>query len=218
MKIRHFSILLVLALVSLSCAFLTFGEAVTDPGDVLFQDDFSDPSSGWDRYNEENGITDYVDGAYRIFVNGAKTDIWANPGLSFTDVRVEVDARKTAGPDDNDFGLICRSQDVDQFYFFIISSDGYYAIGKVDGEAQQLLGMEAMQPSEVIKQGNETNRIRADCTGSTLALYVNNEKLGEAQDSSYPSGDVGLIAGSFDTPGTDVLFDNFSVLKPEAAE
>ena len=32
------------------------------------------------------------------------------------------------GPDDNDFGIICRYIDDNQFYYAIISSDGYYGI------------------------------------------------------------------------------------------
>jgi hypothetical protein len=71
-----------------------------------------------------------------------------------------------------------------------------------------------MQPSEAIQQGAATNTIRADCVGSSLSLYVNGEKLDEVQDTEFGSGDVGLMAGSFDTPGTDIHFDNFNVTKP----
>ena len=74
--------------------------------------------------------------------------------------------------------------------------------------------MDAMQPSEAIQQGGAQNTIRADCVGSTLSLYVNGQKLDEVQDTEFASGDVGLIAGSFDTPGTDIHFDNFVVTKP----
>ena len=74
--------------------------------------------------------------------------------------------------------------------------------------------MDAMQPSETIKQGAASNHIRADCVGDSLSLYVNGEKLASANDSEYSNGDVGLLAGAFDTTGTDIHFDNFSVLKP----
>jgi hypothetical protein len=33
-------------------------------------------------------------------------------------------------------------------------------------------------------------------------------------DTSFTSGDVGLIAGTYEEAGTDVLFDNFVVTKP----
>jgi hypothetical protein len=193
------------------------GEGETDsgqPSNVLFQDDFSDPSSGWDRVNEEEGITDYMDGAYRIFVNTRNTDVWSNPRLNFDDTQIEVDAKKVGGDDNNDFGVICRYKDTNNFYFFLISSDGYYGIGKIlDGE-QLLIGDEQMQPNEDINQGNATNKLRADCVGNKLSIHVNGVLLAEHQDDSFTSGDVGLVAGSFNNPGTDIHFDNFIVRKP----
>jgi hypothetical protein len=207
-------ILSILGLAVLACS-LTGDNNVSElPGDVLFQDDFSDTSSGWDRVNETEGITDYQNGVYRILVNTASFDVWANPGLDFTDTVVEVEATKVSGPDDNDFGVICRYQDINNFYFFVISSDGYYGIAKVvDGE-QELLGMDNMEYSDAINQGNATNEIRAECVGDSLILSINGQTLMNASDPDYTSGDVGVIAGTFDTAGTDIQFDNFVVKKP----
>lgn len=184
------------------------------PSDVLFQDDFSDPSSGWDRIDLNEGVTDYTDGQYRIFVNTDSTDIWANPGLEFTDVVVEVDATKVGGSDDNDFGVICRYQGEENFYFFIIGSDQSYGIGIVKDGAQDLLSESPMVYSQAIQTGNTGNHIRASCVDSQLTLSVNDEKLVEVTDSNFGSGDVGLMAGTFDEPGTDIRFDNFVVKKP----
>ena len=183
-------------------------------GEILFKDDFSDPDSGWDRVSEPTGETNYDGGAYRIWVNEPYTDLLANPGLEFTDVRIEVEAT-AGGTNDNVFGVICRSNPIgDQYYFFTISSDGYYGIGKVDGPDQQLLGAEKLMPSEVIRQNKLTNLLRADCVGSNLTLYVNGQLLAEVQDSAYTDGDIGLTAGSFDEPDVDVHFDNLVVTKP----
>jgi hypothetical protein len=202
-----------LLLATLACS-LAGGAAQNLPEGVLFQDDFSDSSSGWDQVNSEEGITDYENGVYRIWVNATETDIWANPGLDFTNVVVEVDANKIGGPDDNDFGVICRYQDIDNFYFFIISSDGFYAIGKVLNGEYNLLGMEQMLPDDAIKQGNATNHIKADCVGSHLVLHANGSKLADVEDATFASGDVGLIAGTFGEIGVDIHFDNFVVRGP----
>lgn len=218
---RFIPIISVLVLASLACSIpFSSGSDSGDPAatqlpeNLLFQDDFSDPASGWDRVDQSDGITDYADGVYRIFVNTINTDIWSNPGLDFGDVRVEVDATKVGGNDNNDFGVICRYQDSDNYYFFIASSDGYYGIGRFLGGKQELIGVESMPPSEVIKQGNATNHLRADCIGSKLSLYVNDEFLAQYEDTAFTSGDVGLIAGSLVSPGVDIHFDNFKVLKP----
>jgi hypothetical protein len=202
---------------TLACGLFGGGSESNDsapPADVLFQDDFSDPSSGWDQVNEEEGTTDYLEGVYRILVNTPSYDIWANPGLEFTDTVIEVEATKAGGPDDNDFGVICRYQNLENFYFFIISSDGYYGIAKVTNGEQELLNMENLQFSEAVNQGDATNEIQVECVGNRLALTVNGEKITEVTDSAYSSGDVGLIAGTFDIGGTDIHFDNFVVRKP----
>jgi len=180
---------------------------------VLFEDDFSKTSSGWDKWSGDSGSTDYVDGTYQIMVNDPQYDLWANPGENFTDVSVEVDAVMVGGPEDNDFGILCRYVDVENYYFGIVSSDGYYAIGTLIDGNQQIFS-ENMQQSDAINTGYESNRIRFDCVGSTLSLYANGTLLEQQTDSSFSSGDVGLMAGTFDTAGTQIAFDNFVVTKP----
>lgn len=193
--------------------FLPTGKAGSTSSNVLFEDDFSKTSSGWDQTTSESGTTDYKDGTYQILVNQTQYDLWANPGKSFTDVSTEVDAVMIGGPVDNDFGIICRYKDTSNYYFGIISSDGYYAIGYVlDGK--QSIFSEQLEFSDAIKQGTESNRIRFDCVGSTLTLYANGTQLTQVTDSTLTSGDVGLMAGTFDTAGTNVSFDNFVVKKP----
>ena len=65
-------------------------------------------------------------------------DVWANPGLNFTDTIIEVETTKVGGSDDNFFGVMCRYNPTGSdwgFYYFLLSSDGYYGISKYgDGE------------------------------------------------------------------------------------
>lgn len=182
---------------------------------VLFEDDFSKSSSGWDSYSDTDGLTDYVDGTYHIQVANSNYDLWANPGKSFTDVQTEVDATKVSGPDDNDFGLICRYTDADNYYFAVVASDGYYGFGKLVKGTQTLFGADSgLSTTDLVKSGSELNHLRFDCIGSTLTLYINGSQAGSIEDSDLASGDVGLIAGTFDTAGVEIKFDNFKVLKP----
>ena len=216
---KTFAILAAVMLVTLACSLSPVSTPTGGGGgqasNVLFSDDFSNTGSGWDQRQDTNYVSDYANGGYRLSVNDTNYDIWANPSKSFPgDVRVEVDATKLAGPDDNDFGLICRYQDKNNFYFFLISSDGYAAIGKYEGGNQKLISSDKMVKAEGITLGAATNHIRADCIGSDLKLYVNGNLAATATDSSFTSGDVGLMAGTFDVPGTDILFDNFYVYRP----
>jgi hypothetical protein len=188
---------------------------VSTSENLLFFDDFSNPDSGWDRVDEADYSTNYFNGAYRITVNTDMYDSWANPNSqTYRDVIVEVDATKNGGPDDNDFGVICRYQDSDHFYYAIISSDGFYGIIKTSSDSTDLIGRDYLEYSDQIYSGNTTNHLRLECVGETLNFYVNGKLLDQQIDADYSEGDVGLIAGSYDTPGTDILFDNFSVSTP----
>jgi hypothetical protein len=182
-------------------------------GSVLFQDDFSSPTSGWDRVKYAEGIMDYDGGSYHMQVNAPQANFWSTPHKDFHDVRLEVDAGKLGGPDENRIGLICRS-DGQSYYFFIISSDGYYGVGLFQNRRATLLGQSAMQPSSDINTGAAINHLRVDCTGADLAAYVNGVRVASVRDPTLSHGDVGVLAGAFGEPGVDIVFDNFAVLQP----
>jgi hypothetical protein len=212
--LRWIVIIICFVTVSLSCQLLSSDNVDKSPGEVLFKDDFSDPASGWNRVSAENGETDYDDGVYRIFVNEPDTDIWSKPGLNLGDVIIEVDAFKVGGERDNRFGVICRHVDTSNFYTFIISSDGFYGIGKVKDDIYELIDAEALLPNEIIQQGSALNHMRAECVGDLLTLHINGQKIAQVLDTDYQTGDVGLLAGTYNIPGTDIRFDNFMVYRP----
>jgi hypothetical protein len=183
-----------------------------NPGDIIYHDEFENNSTGWDRVSNANGIMDYDGGGYRILIQQPSFNLWSTPEKNFVDARVEADVTRLNGPDENRAGLMCRYQNGD-YYFFIISSDGFYGIGKFIGGNTLLLGQTEMQPSEFI-QVNAINHLRADCVGNTLSFYVNFHEVAVVQDADFHSGDVGVLAGAFAQPGVDVLFDHFVVIQP----
>ena len=181
-------------------------------GTVLFQDDFDAPTTGWDRFANDGGIMDYFEGGFRILVQKPGLNFWSTAQKNYGDVRVEADVLKLAGPDENRMGVMCRYQG-GNYYFFIISNDGYYAIGKFVNGQTTLLGQEQMQASPIV-QPNMINRFRVDCIGNTLTFTVNGTQLAAVQDGDLKFGDVGVLAGTFSQPGVDVSFDHFVVTQP----
>ncbi len=157
---------------------------------------------------------DYFDTFFRIHVLGEYQMLSTGPGLNFSDVQLEADMIKVVGPSSDLFGLVCRALDPENYYFFVISSDGYYGIGKVIDGAQSMLGSQGMLPSELISQGKTKNHLRADCIGEKLVLTVNGHELTGVEDFDLESGDVGILAGTLQDAENVVLFDNFSVINP----
>ena len=191
------------------------GEKNYRTDNILFQDNFSNPDSGWDRQSYNVGSTDYADGGYVISVTAPGQILWANPGQAFKDVSVEVETVWLDGGDDNNLGIICRYQDIENFYALVISSDGYYGIRRAlnGNDKISFFGDEGMEESDVINM-NGHNQLRADCIGNTLSLYANGELLMQVEDDALAYGDVGLIVGTFSAENTEILFKNFVVYLP----
>lgn len=222
---KLFSAILFVILAS-GCSFTPIGDEISGPtveppippsGTVLFQDEFANPASGWERVNDANGIMDYDNGVYRILVNGSNKNLFATPGQLRPDARIEVDVVKIGGPDTNRGGIICRMSTVEgvtRFYFFVITNTGYFGIGRVEGERNILLGQSALAQSSAIKTGLNINHLRADCVGSALSFYVNGFLVSQVIDTTLTGGEAGLIVGTFDEAGVDMVFDEFIILQP----
>lgn len=228
---RLLSILALLTLAACSPVMATAGEATpTAPHptlppaeatavkmaeNTLFFDDFSDAASGWDSWSEDDGsMVAYEEGGLHMVINRAQYDYWSLPGKRYPDVVLEVDAIKLGGADNNDYGLLCRYQDHDNFYAFLASSDGYAGILKVKDNQYTVISGPYMEYHPEIHTGEQLNRLRADCVGNTLTFYVNGVKLAVATDTALQTGEIGLIAGTYDTPGADMYFDNFAASRP----
>lgn len=151
----------------------------------------------------------------QIKVDTPNSLFWTVNTDSRQDVKVDVDAVLLSGPTNDNFGVICRFKDNDNFYGFVISHDGYYGMFKnIAGVIEPLLQPEGMRYSEVIRQGGIVNHLQVVCQGTTLTLNVNGETLASVDDSDLDKGKFGLIAGAYDTSGVDVLFDNLLIVQP----
>jgi hypothetical protein len=214
-KVVHpwWAVAVLLALAACSGA-LEHREAALASGEILFSDDFSKTPSGWGTWSRGGASVAYASGGLRVLVEQAQFDFWSVAGQRFENVNIEVDATKIGGPDDNDFGVVCRYKNKDNFYMLVASSDGYYGIAKMRDGQYGMIGADQMQYSSAILQGQATNHLRAVCAGEVLRLYANGQLLMETTDSDIRSGDVGVIAGAYNTAGVDILFDNFVVKAP----
>jgi hypothetical protein len=216
-KLKSFIICLLL----LSIGLLTACGGILDTSTVgaagpllLFEDDFSNTSSGWE-ISSQGGIKDYFNGTYHIGVDDPNIFSWSVANQNYGDVIIDVDVAFTGSAELAEMGVICRMENDQDFYFLTIRSDGGYAIFKMYQGNEFFLGMKGYQHSDAINPGLATNHIKVECKGEELALTVNDQELARVNDSSYQVGDVGLIAGAFSDTDVNVFFDNFYVNQPE---
>lgn len=218
MKPKPFLLILCLlaAVVLSGCApsGLSFDELPwLQPGDVIFQDDFSDPSTGWEKANSPYELKGYSQDGYLISVKLPNSRAWSVADLPLSDTEIRVQTQKISGSEDANFGLICRFKNKDNFYSFLISSDGYYGIMKVENGVETLLSSDQFTFSEQIHRGDAANEIIATCIGNELSLNVNGELLLTVNDDSFTSGKAGMIVETRAEGDAAVIFSNFLIIK-----
>ena len=185
---------------------------------TLLNDEFDETKDcGWTLYDRSSAKAEVVEGFLRLSTSEPGQIWWTNAVRNFDDVIISAQARQLSGPDDNAYGLICRYQSPENFYLFLISGDGYYAIGKftsTDDQIQYLTGDGQYVFSDAINQGEAANDIRASCIGNELSLAVNGITLATINDPTFVTGDIGMGASTFQ-PGTAVIdFDSIRVIAP----
>ena len=147
-----------------------------------------------------------------MIVKSPLVDSWTVRNRDFADVRLEADVSRLAGPDNGVGGVICRFQNSGNYYAGVVDGQGGYRIIEKRGG----VNTDLVEPAEVnnIETGEEVNRVRFDCVGDVLTLYVNGALMAEVQDDTLESGNVGLLASTFQEAGLEVLFDNFIIASP----
>lgn len=196
----------------LACQSPLLAERLAAPGDVLYQDDFSEVSGPWPVGDFPGGTSAYLEGAYQVELFVPEIQFLAVAGQKYRDVLVEVEARQARGGYENLLGLVCRYRNGWNYYFFVISADGYFGLGKVREGQASLLGQSQMSYSRDLHP--QQNHLALLCLASTLIGQINGQTVALAEDSDFPRGDVGLLVGARQAGGVQVFFDNFRVMRP----
>lgn len=180
---------------------------------LIFEDDFSDPDSGWLEAADAEASQGYRDGKFFFEVEATDLLVWDNSGGNFQDFVLEVEARQVSGDPENSYGVLIRYVDDGNFYRFDLTGDGYYAVSKLENEEWIILA--DWQTSAYIKPQGEVNLIKIVCQGPKMTFYTNSQELIGVEDSSFERGDVGLFAGTLTSPNVEVEFDNLEIWQVE---
>ncbi len=175
-----------------------------------FSDTFRRDDGAWNTQSDEDVSRFYERGAYHLNVQSSDTLAWGPGDIEASDVYLEVDTAHVAGPLDNELGILFRYVDGDNFYFFAISSDGFYKLQKrVDGKWERII---KWTRSDAINTGEESkNRLGLLAVESRIVLLVNDEVLSEVEEDTFDTGAVALAVGTFDEGGGEIAFDNLKV-------
>ncbi len=187
--------------------------AAFTPGQVVLADSFVDNKTGWSVGTVEGaGIQRAVaDGAYHIEILSEDMVAWSTAGDAYQvdDFVLEVDATPLAGPDDNGYGVVFRYVDRENFYYFEISSDGYYQLrSNYEDEWVHLIDW---VETDAINLGKQRNHITVVARGNQFEFQINGQTVATFEDDSFASGSFGMAVSTRDEGGVHVAFDNLEV-------
>lgn len=181
-------------------------------GTLLFSDDFSVRGNNW-PWGAIGGVQySFERGVYRIIMEEPSGLAWGSPDATFSDTSTSTVADWVAGGGESYFGLLCRIQDNSNLYYLVARADGYFTIGKLKDRQFNALLPGGWTYSGDLAGAQQPYTLRADCSGDTLRLMLGDTLLGQAQDSDFRSGRLGLAVG-WDGVGArpEVTFDDFIV-------
>jgi len=185
--------------------------------EVLFEDDFTDPTSGWLQENFDNYFIGYHEPDYYHVQVQSPTDktLVPVPGKpAFDDATIEVkvftDLDNTAEGGDYLYGLVFRRSG-DQYYAFTISpSTGKWYVLKSSLNALEVLregSDESIQGTSLDTQ----DTLRVDAKGSSLFFHINDRLVEQFSDTSYTSGEVGFYVQTFDRARIHAHFNSITI-------
>jgi len=176
---------------------------------LVYEDDFSNPSSGWLVRSQPDVSYSYINGEYNISVNSSDTTYfcWNNAESEQDNFVVEVNTRVLSSIDKSIYGVMFRYIDSSDYYALRINGD-YYSIDKeIQGKDSLLLS--STNSAYIMTDGSVNNFVIA-CLGKTIEVYANGQRLTTLNDNSLPSGKIAFMVSGIDT---SVDFDNFKVYK-----
>jgi hypothetical protein len=189
---------------------------------ILYQDDFTNPATGWSEDKFDNYFIGYHEPEYyhiEITSPNSKTTVFAPQKQSFDNTTVELkvltNSTKTAATGDFRYGLAFRRSG-DQYYAFTISprTKKWFVLKN----SPSVLTVLTEGTDDNINELDTDDTLRVDAQGSNFIFHINDEVVGQVTDSDYASGEVGFYVETFDTTNAHIHFDNLIIRKLEMPE
>jgi serine/threonine protein kinase len=184
---------------------------------IILCDTFDTNVNDWltGDYSSERvtgGNRDVTNGKYRWEANSSQGVVWrAIPDIaSVSDFYLTMEARRVSGSERGRYGLVFRYADRDYYWVKIGDDQNFRLDLRYEDEWTTLIGWtetSAIRPGQV-------NRLTVIAEGTHFTFYVNDQYVGEADDSRLSIGRVGVAVEIYAGDAAVFEFDNFEVRAP----
>ncbi|MGL4648307.1 MAG: hypothetical protein ACRC1H_02770, partial [Caldilineaceae bacterium] len=195
------------------------GALQPDFDEVYFEDDYSDAQSG--LYDDSvaqdwgQGFYDMETEQYVYAMEPASGTIYDSyVGLELDEPFLLQVTSLNAGAVNTSYGLTFQVTDLDNFYAFTVSGDGYYMVERADGgELETLIEWTEAIPLDTQEEAPNTLAVAGE--NGVYRLFINGEQVDEFTDDTYSGGSVGYVVENFDEEAPAAfVFDDLIVGTP----
>ncbi|MGJ3239595.1 MAG: hypothetical protein ACFE0Q_12875 [Anaerolineae bacterium] len=188
---------------------LNNGDTKLRLNDVLLTETWDEVGEWFET--ESDGYTLEVDEVYRITeVDGLLA--WGNNYTDYDDSVMHIELERISDGELSAFGMMCRldTDNLRDGYAFLVTGDGYYAIGYwEDGSYTSLTEESFMEIDDY--NSSSTHTLTVACVGDYLGLYLDGEFIGSVNDDTFSNGYAAVAAISFDDDGVEIEYDNLVI-------
>ena len=195
----------------------------SDPVTTSFSDDFSNSESGWEVISSNGYETSYGSlGTFEMGVKNANSYLVSTSPDSIArplkDVILKVRAEPAVG-DTGSYGVVCRYQDINNFYMAGISGNSFYIGKQVNGKWSFLTDPGWQDLPDAKPDADGYFSIAMSCIDSFIVLEVNGVGAAHVTDQDFSSGNIGLAVWAGEQPDHSgyyarANFDDFSAALP----
>jgi hypothetical protein len=181
-------------------------------GEVIFEDDFTDP--GLWTLTDDSVYKTAVTGGQFVFTIKAADQY----GFVFSSKRrasdfvASLSATAAACKFRDRYGLLFRVANLSNYYQFDVDCDGAYRLSKVvDG---RLTPLQNWMKNEAVNRGSGAqNELAVRANGKNIEVFVNGVSLRALTDVTFSEGGFGIYAGSGLSETYTAQFEQLNVWK-----
>jgi len=192
---------------------------------VLYDEDFSNPDSGWPIVDVDNYRFGYhPPDFYHVEVKAPHDSLPVFRGMDYGDVSVETTAQvdhTTSESGDYRYGLALRRSGARYYAFTVSPRTDSWQIVKHSPTGVKVLAEGAVDTLKGFAPAGVTpdkkDDLRVDALGPNFAFFVNGENVAHVSDADYTNGDAGFVVETLDESLVHVHYDSLTIRKPEGS-